>query len=205
MLRRGSRAAPGMAHCDPFYLNMVITNKAEVIEAKVSEKVGKGMFGLGLARKAASKVAASMVTDEKLASTVSDKMVAAIPAALAERGISADIAKKYGKGAYFVLRVHVTELDKIKLLTTAKGEEFAAKFGQLIELIDYFGATEGKEKMEQSIATKVQQGLMEKLVEILPPKMMEAGGLGVEVIAKTDAEQAEFFFDFLEEQETKTV
>ena len=78
---------------------MVITNKAEVIEAKVSEKVGKGMFGLGLARKAASKVAASMVTDEKLASTVSDKMVAAIPAALAERGISADIAKKYGKGA----------------------------------------------------------------------------------------------------------
>lgn len=59
--------------------------------------------------------------------------------------------------------------------------------------------------MEQSIATKVQQGLMEKLVEILPPKMMEAGGLGVEVIAKTDAEQAEFFFDFLEEQETKTV
>ena len=133
-----------MAHCDPFYLNMVITNKAEVIEAKVSEKVGKGMFGLGLARKAASKVAASMVTDEKLASTVSDKMVAAIPAALAERGISADIAKKYGKGAYFVLRVHVTELDKIKLLTTAKGEEFAAKFGQLIELIDYFGATEGK-------------------------------------------------------------
>ena len=123
---------------------MVITNKAEVIEAKVSEKVGKGMFGLGLARKAASKVAASMVTDEKLASTVSDKMVAAIPAALAERGISADIAKKYGKGAYFVLRVHVTELDKIKLLTTAKGEEFAAKFGQLIELIDYFGATEGK-------------------------------------------------------------
>ena len=45
---------------------------------------------------------------------------------------------------------------------------------------------------------------MEKLVEILPPKMMEAGGLGVEVIAKTDAEQAEFFFDFLEEQETKS-
>ena len=44
-------ARGGMAHCDPFYLNMVITNKAEVIEAKVSEKVGKGMFGLGLARK----------------------------------------------------------------------------------------------------------------------------------------------------------
>ena len=125
-------ARGGMAHCDPFYLNMVITNKAEVIEAKVSEKVGKGMFGLGLARKAASKVAASMVTDEKLASTVSDKMVAAIPAALAERGISADIAKKYGKGAYFVLRVHVTELDKIKLLTTAKGEEFA-RFGSWVD------------------------------------------------------------------------
>ena len=66
-----------------------------------------------------------MVTDEKLASTVSDKMVAAIPAALAERGISADIAKKYGKGAYFVLRVHVTELDKIKLLTTANAGDNA--------------------------------------------------------------------------------
>ena len=43
---------------------------------------------------------------------------------------------------------------------------------------------------------------MDKLVEILPPKLQEAGGLDVELIAKSDAEQAEFFFEFLEAQQS---
>merc|ERR1719498_1722602 len=103
----------------------------EMVATGDIEKVGKGMLGLGLARKAASKVAKGIVTDEKLASAVAKKMSAAIGPACAERGIALDISKKYSRGAYVVLRVAVTELDQANLLSSAKGPEYAEKFGEL--------------------------------------------------------------------------
>ena len=187
--------------CPPFYLNMLILNKAEVLESKVTEKVGRGMLGLGLAQKAATKVASKLCTDEKFATAVATKLVDAIPPACAERGINVTVEQRFAKGAYVVLRVHVTEVDKATLLTSAKGEEFARKFAELMALLDYFEAGDAKEKVEAGVLTKVQASLMEKLAEILPPKLLEVGGVEVELIAKSDAEQAEFFYQFLAEQQ----
>ena len=126
-------------------------------------------------------------------------MIDVIPAACAERGIMIDCQKKFSKGAVFVLRVMVKDLDNAKLLTDIKGAEFAGKFGELMELLEYFEATDAKVKVEQDILARVHQGLMDKLVEILPPKLKEAGGVDVQLYAKTDAEQAQFSFDYLEQ------
>ena len=71
--------------------------------------------------------------------------------------------------------------------------------GLCIRFLIVFASCPGK--VEQGIFDKAQQGLMDKLVEILPPKLQEAGGVEVELIAKSDAEQAEFFFEFLEAQQ----
>eukprot|EP01102_Stenamoeba_stenopodia_P015485 TRINITY_DN5283_c0_g1_i1.p1 TRINITY_DN5283_c0_g1~~TRINITY_DN5283_c0_g1_i1.p1 ORF type:complete len:205 (-),score=66.57 TRINITY_DN5283_c0_g1_i1:13-627(-) len=179
----------------PIYLNIVILNKDEVVKAQVSEKVGPLRFGL-MAKFAAS-AANTMVSDEKFASTIAQKLIDTIPEKVADMGIKLSLSKSFQRGSYVVLRAQITEVAHATLLSRAKGEEFAKKFAELQTLLDFFGVADAKATMAAKINTMVQEGLLTKLEEVLPAKLAESGNIEVTVTAKKDSDQAEFFFSFL--------
>jgi len=176
------------------YLNIVILNKDEVVKAQVQDKVGPLRFGL-MAKLAAS-AANTMVSDEKFASTIAQKLIDTIPEKVQDMGIQLSITKSFQRGSFLVLRAQVTNVTHSTLLTRAKGEEFAKKFAELQSLLDFFGVSEAKSTMVAKINTMVQEGLLTKLEEVLPARLADSN-VEVTVTAKKDTEQAEFFFSFL--------
>jgi len=168
----------------------------------VAEKAPKGFFGI--AGKLAERAATAMVTDEKIAATVAAKLIETIPSKTADMGITLQLTTSFQKGAYVVLKAQVTNVNTPVLLAKAKGDEFATKFAQLLDLLDYFSVSDTKAGIEKKVHGKVQEALLTKLEEVLPAKLQEAN-ISVSVSAKPDFEQAEFFYSFLASIEAPAV
>eukprot|EP00392_Amoebophrya_sp_AT5.2_P014920 g15102.t1 len=71
-----------------FYLNFVVLNKDELVESKVEEKVGGGVFGLGITKAIASAAAKKFTDDEKVTDPVLDGLMEKIPQTMQSVGIS---------------------------------------------------------------------------------------------------------------------
>lgn len=82
----------------PFYINVALLNKEELVASKVSEKAGTGFFG-----KAASYAATKVVSDDKIINGMSDQIILKITEVTATMGVKASLEKKYQKGPFFVL------------------------------------------------------------------------------------------------------
>ena len=176
----------------PFYLNIVLLNKDEIVTAKATEKAGKGLFG-----RVAAYGATHLVSDEKVLGKISEKLVENVGSAVSVMGIEASVLKVFAQGAYVVIRVQVQEVDKLKLLHKAKGIEFASSFEVLLNSIEKLGlgSTAG-EKIDRKIKDHIQEGMMKKFGEIIPEKLAE-NGVSVDCHVVPSADQAEYFYQML--------
>lgn len=176
----------------PFYLNIVLLNKDEIVTAKATEKAGKGLFG-----RVAAYGATHLVSDEKVLGKISEKLVENVGSAVSVMGIEASVLKVFAQGAYVVIRVQVQEVDKLKLLHKAKGIEFASSFEVLLNSIEKLGlgSTAG-EKIDRKIKDHIQEGMMKKFGEIIPEKLAE-NGVSVDCHVVPSADQAEYFYQVL--------
>eukprot|EP01035_Chromulina_nebulosa_P019975 gene19975-25944_t len=178
-----------------FYLNILLLNKNEVVANTVGNKTGlkTGIFG-----KAAAFAANKLVTDEKIINNLSATLTEKIGDAVIGMGISADIVKKFQKGSFVVFKVTIHEIDKEKLILTAKGENFSRSFQTLITSINELGLTDSVlPGINEKIFNQVQNGMMTKFGEVIPLKLHEAG-LDVDCTICSSSDQAEFFFETVE-------
>eukprot|EP00598_Pedospumella_elongata_P006708 CAMPEP_0184983430 /NCGR_PEP_ID=MMETSP1098-20130426/12627_1 /TAXON_ID=89044 /ORGANISM="Spumella elongata, Strain CCAP 955/1" /LENGTH=204 /DNA_ID=CAMNT_0027507245 /DNA_START=33 /DNA_END=647 /DNA_ORIENTATION=+ len=176
----------------PFYLNIVLLNKDEIVTAKATEKAGKGLFG-----RVAAYGATHLVSDEKVLGKISEKLVENVGSAVSVMGIEASLLKVFAQGAYVVIRVQVQEVDKLKLLHKAKGIEFASSFEVLLNSIDKLGlADTAGEKIDRKIKDHIQEGMMKKFGEVIPEKLAE-NGVSVDCHVVHSTEQAEYFYQML--------
>lgn len=182
-----------------FYLNVIVLNKDEVVEAKVNEKVGTGPLGLGLARKAAAGIAKRAVQEEKVGVQVSQGLRDKLPDALQDLGIKMRITQRYVGGPLIVLHCEVNEVDGLALVTKAKGVEAARHFEAMTEAFTALGVDAGTQQVRKVLFTKSREALMAKLSAVLPEKLWGVAGVKTDVICNDEADEAEWFFSFLEE------
>lgn len=179
----------------PFYLNVLLLNKAEVVSSKVAEKVGMGMLG-----KAAGSLANRVVSDEKVLNSVGDVLVEKLSAAIETLGIGCAMEKRMQHGCLVCFKVTISTIDKLELILKSKGAEFAASFSRLLVALGELGIEElALPKIDDAIASKVSEGMKERMAELVPQRMREQG-LEVEVTTCSMEEQAEIFFDLVERQ-----
>ena len=125
---------------------------------------------------------------------MTESLTTKIPQAVGEMGISATMATSYQHKAYAVVRIQINEVDKHTLLKAAKGDEFIDKFETMLHCFQDLGITQALDTVNSTILTKVREGIMQKLGEIIPSKMAEAG-LQVSCCVKSREEQADFFYE----------
>lgn len=176
----------------PFYFNILLRNKDEVVAKKVNEKAGTGFFG-----KVAARAANTVVADEKVLNSLSTRLIENIQKALAEKGIGAKLDQVFQRQYYVVIRVELVETDKMKLVETGKGPEFAKHFGDLLSAIEALGLgdTAGA-TIDMKIKDKVREGIITSLGTIVPSKLSEAG-LNTDFTVVSSEDQAEFLFETL--------
>ena len=86
----------------PFYLNIVLLNKDEIVKNKATEKAGTSVFG-----RAAAYTATKLVSNDVVLGKISEKLMEGVQSAVAEMGIAATLQKSFQDGAYVVIRVQV--------------------------------------------------------------------------------------------------
>lgn len=186
---------PKDSKCQPFYLNIVLLNKEEVVNSKVTERTG--LRHGSLLSKAANFAANKLVKDEKILSTLSEKLIEGIHKAVSDLNITASLENKFQQGSYVVIRVQVADFDTMSLILTAKGPEFASDFATLLVAVNHLGMADVvSHKVEDKITSMINEGMMKKFSDIIPSKLADRG-LHVECTTCTLEEQADFFYDTL--------
>ena len=179
--------------CPPFYLNVNLLNKDDVVKQKAGEKLGKGIFG-----KAVSSVASAVINDESVISKVVDQLEAKLEKVTSDMGIMCDIARRYSKGTYICLKVEIKDIDKMTLIAAAKGVEYQKKFVALLSALEELGLGEKAiPKIDEKIAAQVHSNIMLKFQEQIPLKLAEQGVI-CEINVIDSKFQADFFFNVLE-------
>jgi hypothetical protein len=185
--------APSLApapHCAPFFINILLLNKDEVVAKNVQEKTGTGFFG-----KVASYAANKMVTDEKLLTNLSDTLMTTIRGSVEEMGIQMSVERKFQQGALVVMQFQVLDVDAIKVIRAGKGDDFANNFQTLVDAAKNLGLGDTiMEKIMEKIYGSMNESMIKKFSEMLPNKMKEKGVL-VDCHACTMEEEALVFFE----------
>lgn len=176
---------------EPFYLNVVVVDSSAAVAQQVEGKLGKGFWG-----KQATKLAKGVVTNSKVAEKLASQLVDKIPAAVAQKGIQLECDVKFQFGSLVVLKARVVEVTPVELVRVAKGDKFAASFSAMLDAFGELDLKEAIEKVNEKVQLKVNEALCLKMEEILPEKLAEQGVIST-VVAKPEAEQAAFFFDFI--------
>lgn len=180
-----------------FYLNVVVLNKDAVVEGKVAEKVGMGPLGFGLARKAATALAKRATKDEKVAESVALGIVEQVPDALRDMGLDVAVTPRHIRGPLIVLLVELRDVDAATLIAKAKGPDFGASFVKLTDALTELGIEPALQTIRTKVFAKAKSALMDKLETVLPEKLGESG-IDVSVEAVDTADEAEWFFSFVE-------
>jgi hypothetical protein len=174
----------------PFYINIILLNKDEVIAAKVGGgKEKSSFFG-----KAASYAANKVIKDETVVAKISAGLVSNITEAVADMGIKVLMEVKFAKGPFVVIKAEVVEVDSHRLLLKTKGEEFGNSFKTLKQSMVNMGLQDKLPGIEEKVKEQVNEGFITKFNDILPTKLAEQGVL-VEATVLHSQDQAEFFFD----------
>ncbi len=178
----------------PFYLNVLLLNKDEVVASQVTAKTG--FKGNGFLNRAATFAANKMVTDEKIINTLASTLIDKINCGVTEMGISADVKKVFQTGPFVVIRVQIMDIDANRALAAAKGPEFAESFSNLINSLESMDLGDKIPMIREKISQQVQTGMMSKFASLVPLKMVEAG-LAVDCNVCASEEQADFFFTMI--------
>lgn len=119
--------------------------------------------------------------------------MAKVPEAIGEMGVSATVSKSFQKKLYVVLKLELGEIDKLTLLRSGKGSEFAQTFETLLHCLNSLGIESALTSIDANIHQKVRLGMMEKFGEMIPRKMAE-NGMIVSCDVLPPEEQADFFY-----------
>lgn len=179
----------------PFYINILLLNRDEVVSSAVASKTGSKTSFFG---RAAAFAATKLVSDEKIINTLSSTLISKISAEVDAMGIQAEITKRYQQGPYVVIKVTVRDVDKKVLLSAAKGASFADSFSHLLSSIEALNLSESVlPSINTKILSQVHDSMMTKFAEVLPSKLAESG-LDVECSVCGPADQAEMLFEIVE-------
>lgn len=178
--------------CEPFYLNVLLYNKKELVASKVEGKLGTGIFG-----KLGTAIANKVVTDTKVIDQLSEQLIEKTISTISDLGIQADVSKRFQKGPFVVIRIQIYDVDTLKLILAAKGEDFVRLFSNLLGTVTALGIADSiLPKIDDRIFEIMQNTMMKRFEELVPLKMAEQG-LDVSVVVKTANEQAEYFFGII--------
>jgi len=178
--------------CEPFYLNVLLYNKKEVVKGKVEGKIGNGIFG-----KLGTAIANKVVTDAKVIDQLSEQLIEKTISTISELGIQADVSKRFQQGPFVVIRIHILDVDTLKLILAAKGEEYVSLFSNLLGTVTALGIADTIVPKIDDRIFEIMQNTMMKRFEETVPKKMEEQGLDVSCVVKTSKEQAEYFFSII--------
>lgn len=174
----------------PFYLNLLLLNKSEVVENRVLDKTGEGFLG-----RAAVYAANKMVTDEEIVSNIANSLISVVSKTIDEMGITADFAIKFTKGSFLVIKIQITEVDILQLVLSAKGPEYASEFTRLLTATERLGMVGTVlPKIQTKIYSNINDGMIQKFNELIPTKMAEKS-IHVDCHACKTEDQAEVFFE----------
>lgn len=176
----------------PFFLNIILLNKDEIVKNKAAEKAGNSVFG-----RAAAYTATKLVSSELVLGKISEKLMEGVKLAVSEMGINASVQKSFQDGAYVVIRVQVNEIEKLKLLTKAKGADFSAAFEVLLHSLAQLGLeSTASVQIDKKMKDHIQEGLMKRFGETIPQKLAE-NGVSVDVEVVNSEDQADYFYQTL--------
>lgn len=138
----------------PFYLNVLLLSKDEVVDATVAERVPAFMSGF------CGQLANRVVSKDQTASHVAEEFAGSLPGQLKDMGITATTQVEFQDGALISLLVTIDALDSAVLLTSFKDR---AAVGTINEV----GKLPCLEKLEDSTQRLVEK----KLMKLLPDKL----------------------------------
>lgn len=178
--------------CAPFFLNVLLMNKDEVVSRQVQEKAGSGLFG-----RAAAFAANKVITDEKIVTNLANTLMETIQHSIEDMGIHIDVQKRFQQGPLVVIQFQVLDIQLMKVIRSAKGGDFADHFQALLDASQHLGLGETiMSKIYEKVYDSLNDGMISKFAQMLPDKMKEKGVL-VEVHACTAADQGAIFFDLV--------
>eukprot|EP01031_Cornospumella_fuschlensis_P032442 gene32442-39230_t len=185
--------ATNSPHCpQPFFLNILLLNKDEIVAKGVQEKTGTGFLG-----KVAAFAANKVITDDKIITNLSSTLMDTIKKSVEDMGIHIDVAKRFQQGPLVVIQFQVRDLELLKVMEVAKGKEFATNFQNLLSAADNLGVGDViTGKVYEKIYSTINESMMSKFMEMLPAKMREKG-ISVDCAASSHAEEALVFFDMM--------
>jgi hypothetical protein len=188
-----SAASAAAAERPVFFLNVIVLNKDEVVASKVGEKMGFGFAG-----RAATKLAQRVVKDERVCKEVATGLIVKLPKVLSDLGIDLELTQRYLSGPLIVFQCEIREVDGLALVTKAKGAEAARHFQSMTAAFEHFGIEAGLQQVRHALFVKSREALMEKLAVLLPERLLDAAGVQTDVVCKSEAAEAEWFFTFVE-------
>jgi hypothetical protein len=171
------------------YLNIALVSGQDAINSKVAEKAGTGLFG-----KAMSYTATKLVTDETIVAKLATTLMQKVPEAIAEMGIRAEVTKKFQLKSFVVLQVVVKDVNKVALLKATKGEEYAAKFENLLSAMKALELEDALHTVDDKISEKIHESMMIKFAETIPLKV-KASGLDIACKVCDSSQQSDYFFN----------
>mmetsp|Transcript_32662 Transcript_32662/g.73202 ORF Transcript_32662/g.73202 Transcript_32662/m.73202 type:complete len:351 (-) Transcript_32662:259-1311(-) len=176
-----------------FYLNCDVKNKADVVRKGVSKKVTEA-FGreMPAVASALGSVAKHAVTNDKFITGFSNGLAENIPEKLKdEAGIVVDVEVKYKQpeGTFCVFLLRVVDIDLRKLLAASQGEATAKKLAEYLDMVPLL-----KKEFEAFVLFQAAAGLLSNLPKSVAAQMKEVGGIEVEAVGCSQADQSEYFF-----------
>lgn len=172
------------------YINLKILNKDEIISSKVSEKAGTGFLG-----RTASYAASKLVTDEKISSTITSKLIEGIQKATDDIGITCVLVPVFIDGVASTIQLKIESFDTYEVIKNTKGEDFLSKIKDLEASVEALGMGDVvTEKVKNKVSDSVSDGIISKLTTIIPQKLNE-NGVKVNCCIKTSESQAGYFFN----------
>lgn len=172
-----------------FYLNMNILNKNEVLNKTVQSKLSHRPVLSFIA----SRLATTMVTDEKFSDRLISRMKEKIPGQLLDRGMVVELNAVFKKGSYVCFELCVLSVDVKKLITNKKELQYADIFQSYMNLFGY----NIEKSIDQLLVPVIGEKIKAQLPIILKEKMFEGAGLEVETETCSPAEQTEFLLHTL--------
>ncbi|KAF0699542.1 Aste57867_9879 [Aphanomyces stellatus] len=176
----------------PFYVNFFLLNAGGVVKAQIDTKLKCNP----VARFLAGSIASLAVKDAAVTAKVATQLEAQLPQRMHEMGLGITCKKVFLHNSFVVFECQLEHITLPELILKAKGEAFAGHFQSLMDAIDAMELTEAKSNMHTKVTDKVCTALLEKLETKLPEKLGQQG-LEVNVVTRTAADQAKFFFDCL--------
>lgn len=143
--------------------------------------------------------AAQNVTEDVTAGQAAERIPQLVPGKLAELGCTAEVEEVFQKGAFVILRVTVLQYDAAALLGPGAEVPQPTKGpGCLAFLACCCGQQKAWGRKADSLAVKVAEKLCTSMPEALSDKLSDKD-LFVDVVAKTEADEAAYFFVALKE------